>query len=296
MYSRIGAGIVSVFVASSMSGQVVYDFDHLQLGSLGGQDGWVAGNGGAPVVVESGTGLGARGTFKVAARSADSGFQFDSEFDGQHLILSFDLHYQATGGNISNQVYFYDDENGDHDFDAGEGVFGFGLARNTTSIPSLRLQFVGEDALNVDVSDLVDFGDQLRLEAEVMQDQSGEMSVIMRMEHVTDGTGMQTLGQGVTFPEATTKQLSDVNTVQIRFDSGNSVIDDIRVERIPTPCEIADTNADGQTTPADFTFWVGCYSLGLDFPGCETGDQNGDGVLTPADFTTWINNYNSCDE
>lgn len=51
---------------------------------------------------------------------------------------------------------------------------------------------------------------------------------------------------------------------------------------------LADTNLDGQLTPADFTAWIGAFNiLGLQ---C---DQNGDAMCTPADFTAWIANYNT---
>ncbi|GAB5497433.1 MAG: hypothetical protein Phyf2KO_25130 [Phycisphaerales bacterium] len=50
----------------------------------------------------------------------------------------------------------------------------------------------------------------------------------------------------------------------------------------------ADTNNDGQLTPADFTAWINAFNNNL--PEC---DQNGDGACTPTDFTAWINNYNA---
>ncbi|RNC82844.1 MAG: hypothetical protein ED559_14060 [Phycisphaera sp.] len=50
----------------------------------------------------------------------------------------------------------------------------------------------------------------------------------------------------------------------------------------------ADTNNDGQLTPADFTAWINAFNNNL--PEC---DQNGDGACTPTDFTAWIANYNS---
>lgn len=54
----------------------------------------------------------------------------------------------------------------------------------------------------------------------------------------------------------------------------------------PLPC--ADTNGDGEVTPADFNAWI--LSFNAQLPGC---DQNGDGLCTPADFNAWILNYNS---
>jgi len=54
---------------------------------------------------------------------------------------------------------------------------------------------------------------------------------------------------------------------------------------------IADVNADGVLSPADFTAWIAAFNSGA--PAC---DQNGDRECTPADFTAWIANYNAgCD-
>ena len=51
---------------------------------------------------------------------------------------------------------------------------------------------------------------------------------------------------------------------------------------------VADVNADGMLSPADFTAWIAAFNA--QSPGC---DQNGDGSCTPADFTAWIANYNT---
>ncbi len=59
------------------------------------------------------------------------------------------------------------------------------------------------------------------------------------------------------------------------------------VEFQGTSC-FADTNFDGNLTPADFSAWVGAYNRG-DF----IADQNRDGVLTPSDFSAWVSNYNT---
>lgn len=50
----------------------------------------------------------------------------------------------------------------------------------------------------------------------------------------------------------------------------------------------ADTNGDGQVSPADFTAWVLAYNS--QSPAC---DQNGDELCTPADFTAWVLNFNA---
>ncbi len=51
---------------------------------------------------------------------------------------------------------------------------------------------------------------------------------------------------------------------------------------------LADTNGDGQLTPADFNAWI------LAFNNADPiADQNGDGAITPADFNAWILNYNA---
>ena len=297
MLVRLGFALLVALTGAQASAQTLYTFDDLQPGGLAGQDGWVDGitGSGSPAVVSLGDGLAAQGSFKSAARGADSQFAFDGVFDSEQVIVSFDVVYDEVFGNISIQLYFYHDADGNQAFDSGEGVFGFGLARNTTSIPDLQLQFVGEDVINGDVSGLVNDGDELKLVAEVEQDQAGLLAVSLYIENFTTGSGLVPVVAGITMPEAITERLSDIDSIQIRFDSGNSIIDNIGIDRVPTPCEIADTNGDGVTSPTDFTFWVGCYSLGLDFAGCETADQNGDGLLTPADFTAWVGNFNQCE-
>ncbi len=55
----------------------------------------------------------------------------------------------------------------------------------------------------------------------------------------------------------------------------------------PSACP-ADTNGDGQLTPADFTAWIDAFNNNL--PAC---DQNADDSCTPADFSAWIAAYNA---
>ncbi len=50
----------------------------------------------------------------------------------------------------------------------------------------------------------------------------------------------------------------------------------------------ADTNGDGELSPADFTAWVAAFNAMS--PAC---DQNGDTACTPADFTAWVANFNA---
>ena len=50
----------------------------------------------------------------------------------------------------------------------------------------------------------------------------------------------------------------------------------------------ADTNGDGQLTPADFNAWVAAFNAQA--PAC---DQNGDTLCTPADFNAWVANFNA---
>ncbi len=54
------------------------------------------------------------------------------------------------------------------------------------------------------------------------------------------------------------------------------------------PACVADTNADGSLTPADFNAWI--LAFNSQAPAC---DQNDDGQCTPADFNAWILNYNA---
>ena len=57
---------------------------------------------------------------------------------------------------------------------------------------------------------------------------------------------------------------------------------------LPATTCIADTNNDGQLTPADFNSWI--IAFNAQSPAC---DQNGDGLCTPADFNAWIVNFNA---
>ncbi len=54
------------------------------------------------------------------------------------------------------------------------------------------------------------------------------------------------------------------------------------------PACLADVNADGLVTPADFNAWIIAFNTNA--PEC---DQNGDGACTPADFNAWILNFNA---
>jgi hypothetical protein len=56
------------------------------------------------------------------------------------------------------------------------------------------------------------------------------------------------------------------------------------------PCSIADVNANGDLTLADFSAWIDAFNTMS--PAC---DQNGDffGDCTPADFSAWIANFNA---
>ncbi len=55
----------------------------------------------------------------------------------------------------------------------------------------------------------------------------------------------------------------------------------------PEPC-VADTNGDGELTPADLNAWIMAFNAQSD--AC---DQNADGLCTPADFNAWIINFNA---
>ncbi|MEO0629124.1 MAG: GC-type dockerin domain-anchored protein [Planctomycetota bacterium] len=55
---------------------------------------------------------------------------------------------------------------------------------------------------------------------------------------------------------------------------------------LPELC-IADTNGDGNLTPADFNAWVAAFNA-----QSSACDQNGDGACTPADFNAWVANFN----
>ena len=50
----------------------------------------------------------------------------------------------------------------------------------------------------------------------------------------------------------------------------------------------ADTNLDGNVSPADFSAWVSAFNT----QGVVC-DQNNDGICSPADFSAWVSNYNA---
>ena len=52
---------------------------------------------------------------------------------------------------------------------------------------------------------------------------------------------------------------------------------------------LADTNSDGELTPADFNAWLLAFNTGS-LAAC---DQDGDGFCGPADFNAWIANFNA---
>ncbi|MEL7485030.1 MAG: choice-of-anchor B family protein, partial [Planctomycetota bacterium] len=60
-------------------------------------------------------------------------------------------------------------------------------------------------------------------------------------------------------------------------------------EDVVNPCDNpADTNGDGELSPADFNTWVAAFNAGG--PEC---DQNGDGNCDPSDFNAWVVNFNA---
>ena len=68
------------------------------------------------------------------------------------------------------------------------------------------------------------------------------------------------------------------------FGEVSTEIDAVADARPPCP---ADTNLDGQLTPADFNGWIIAFNT-----QSIIADQNDDGLITPADFNGWILNYN----
>lgn len=51
---------------------------------------------------------------------------------------------------------------------------------------------------------------------------------------------------------------------------------------------IADVNADGMLSAADFSAWIAEFNI-----DSFLADQNNDGIVTPADFSAWIGNFNA---
>ncbi|MEO1535988.1 MAG: GC-type dockerin domain-anchored protein [Planctomycetota bacterium] len=88
------------------------------------------------------------------------------------------------------------------------------------------------------------------------------------------------------------------STVRVKFVASDlnaasvveAAIDDVRILGVSCsdePC-LADTNNDGEVTPADFNAWIAAFNA--DAPEC---DQNGDGLCAPDDFNAWVLNFNA---
>ena len=71
------------------------------------------------------------------------------------------------------------------------------------------------------------------------------------------------------------------------FGEVSTEIDAVADVRAIISC-LADANADGVLSPADFTAWIAAFNTQA--PAC---DQNNDSTCTPADFTAWIANFNA---
>lgn len=207
------------------------------------------------------------------------------------------MNYIGPFGNIAIGALFFNDADGSGLVNAGEEVVDFSISRALPIQPVPSLGFWSNDELLASISDSVASGDRIRMRADVTQF-GNSLHVSVYLLNVSRGdNGWTLLGQNDSLALHPGKSLSDIDSIQVRFDSGNSFIDNILIRRlpiVPTPCELADMNGDGDTTPADFSSWVGCFNLGLAFPGCDMADQNQDGVLSPADFSAWVSNFVSC--
>ncbi len=94
-------------------------------------------------------------------------------------------------------------------------------------------------------------------------------------------TAGSNVSAGITLQFTATTGANIGSTSQLFLDNVSITID------AKEPC-LADTNGDGEVTPADFTAWIAAFNASA--PEC---DQNGDGSCTPADFTAWIANFNA---
>src|SRR5690606_13870034 len=69
-------------------------------------------------------------------------------------------------------------------------------------------------------------------------------------------------------------------------------IDDVVLKGLVVPTSaycLADTNGDGNVSPADFSAWVAAFNSG----DAAVADQNQDDMVSPADFSAWVSNYNA---
>ncbi|MEO1715841.1 MAG: GC-type dockerin domain-anchored protein [Planctomycetota bacterium] len=81
------------------------------------------------------------------------------------------------------------------------------------------------------------------------------------------------------------------NPILLTFESelSSMSLEAISIDTVSrgTTC-LADVNADGNLTPADFNAWILAFNT-----GGASCDQNGNGVCEPGDFNAWILNFNA---
>ncbi|MEL7483879.1 MAG: beta-propeller fold lactonase family protein [Planctomycetota bacterium] len=113
----------------------------------------------------------------------------------------------------------------------------------------------------------------------------GDMTTLGDLLFVTDDDS--TDGRGVlVFRVGGEGELTQIGP---KYDTGTPRPEGDLIAWAPAdePCT-ADTNGDGELTPADFNAWVQAFNT--QSPAC---DQNGDGLCSPQDFNAWVANFNA---
>ncbi|MEM9661864.1 MAG: GC-type dockerin domain-anchored protein [Planctomycetota bacterium] len=103
-----------------------------------------------------------------------------------------------------------------------------------------------------------------------------------------DLSGTLTAGLGYELRLRTRDQIQVPLAGDTTLTDSSTVVYTLSINEVPCPCDIADVNGDGMTSPADFNAWVIAFNNGA--PEC---DQNGDGLCNPADFNAWVINFNT---
>ncbi len=127
--------------------------------------------------------------------------------------------------------------------------------------------------------------------------QSGQLDLLTSGSASLAGTLNVLLASGETLVNGNDYVIIDGDYTGV-FDTVNTVVDGQLITRVRyeagevvvrTRCQ-ADTNLDGNVTPADFNAWIVAFN-NTDI----IADQNLDGIVSPADFNAWIINFNmSC--
>lgn len=186
----------------------------------------------------------------------------------------------------------------------GQGSVGGSLGENdidggTTTLVSNQIDLSGTELAVIDYARWYSNNAGAAPNADVFEvfvsDDDGQTYVLVE---TVGPTGSGTSGGWIETGFTVSDFVALSSTVRVKFVASDlnaasvveAAIDDVRILGVSCsdePC-LADTNNDGEVTPADFNAWIAAFNA--DAPEC---DQNGDGLCAPDDFNAWVLNFNA---